>query len=208
MKKLLLFAFLLALFSQTMKAQEKTAINSTSFVIAPNWLVQFRDQILASTNYVTSTGYTVGVDFARRIAGRWQFKLGLRYNVWNSISKGNFLTWPSEYATGMYVYDPSLPHYTEIKLTDKAWQLLAGARWLGKPKPFRPYLDFEIGATDLAGAKDRLYPTLGAAGGLEWKPGKHFGIFAQPGVRFIFGTGELGNKSLPLQLEMGGRWWF
>ena len=208
MKKLLLLAFILVSFAQKTLAQEKQQVNSVSIVAAPNWYIQLRGKQIGGPDLQPSIGYTVGFDFARKIAGNWQFKLGLRYNHWKFVSKSDFLIWPSEYATGQYVYDPSLPHYIERTLTDKTWQILAGARWLGKPKVFRSYADFEFGLTSLTVDNKQIYPTLGAGWGMEWKPGSHFGIFAEPGARFIFNTGEFGYKFLPLHLEMGGRYHF
>lgn len=208
MKKLLFFAFILVSFSQIVWGQEKQPLNSVSIVAAPNWYFQLRGHLIGGPTIEPSTGYTVGFDFARKIAGNWQFKLGLRYNHWNSVRTSDFLIWPSEFDTGQYVYDPSLPHYIKIKLTDKTWQVLAGVRWLGKPKVFRSYLDFEFGLTNRAGYNTEIYPTIGAGWGMEWKPGRHFGIFAQPGARFIFNTGQFDYKYLPLHVEMGGRYHF
>jgi hypothetical protein len=181
---------------------------SISLIVGPNWFMQYTP-ILKNNNLEPRTGYSLGIDLARRLAGEhWQIKLGMRYNVWKYVYKSGSLTWPSEYATGVYVFDPSLPHQIEQRITNKAWQYFAGVRWLpGRPKQWRCYADAEIGATDIATTGDDLIRlTAGLGAGLQWKPGRHFSLFAQPGARYIFHPHEANIKFLPLQAEMGMRW--
>lgn len=208
MKKLLLFFVILASFSAKAVAQEKQAANSASLVAAPTWFIELPGRQIEGASYERVNGYALGFDFARRIEGRWQFKLGFRHSRWQSVTKSGFLMWPSEYSTGVYVYDPTLPHYLETKATEKAWQILAGVRWSGKQKVVRPYVDFEFGMMDFARIDNRIYPTVGVGCGIEWKPSAHFGVFAQPGARFVFGYDEFGYEFLPFHLEMGGRYHF
>ena len=181
---------------------------SISLVVGPNWLMQY-SPILKNNSFEPRTGYSLGIDFARGLAGQhWQIKLGMRYNVWKSVHKSGSLTWPSEYSTGVYVFDPSLPHQIEQRITNKAWQYFAGVRWLpGRPKQWRWYTDVEIGATDVVTTGDDVIRlTAGLSAGLQWKPGRHFSLFAQPGARYIFHAYEATVKFLPLQAEMGVRW--
>lgn len=215
MKKLLFFAFFWLLFSKSVDAQVKTPVNSLSVVLAPNTFYQFPGKILDDTGHETKTGYTVGLDFAHSFRAHWHFKAGLRYNTWKSVSETGPLMWASEYSTGQYVYDPSLPHFFRTGNTDEAIQLLAGIGWHSKPTKWRWNADAELGATSPirplpGGGVVRL--TVGLAFGPEWVINRHFHLFLQPGGRFIFknlGTNDFAGYSfLSLQLETGVRYAF
>ena len=188
--------------------------NRLSILAGPNWLDQGNSNLTGGSSRNSRIGYTLGLDFSRRMLGEhWQFKLGLRYNVWRSIAGTGFLTWPSEFSTGVYIYDPTLPHYLQIDVTEKAWQYFAGLRWLpGKPRHLRWYGDVEIGATDFIQAFDlsdkAIRFTLGLGFGLEWKPAQHFALFVQPQSRYVFRANTYSSGFLPVQVESGVRWVF
>lgn len=235
MKKL--FVLLLLLAAESVSAQERDSVKlaamksifelpdmlclppppsqptSVSLIGGPNWLLQ-NSPILSSLNIEPRTGYTVGIDLTRSFSrdDRWQFKLGFRYNVWESVHKSGPLMWPSEYSTGVYVFDSTLPHYIEQQIRDKAWQYFAGLRWLPtrlSGQHWRWYAEAEVGATDtvLSTGRDVIRLTTGLNVGVQWKPNpyRHFSLFAQPGARYIFPNND-SFKFLPLQVEMGARW--
>lgn len=183
---------------------------SISVSAGPNWLEQFSGPYVGSADYSKRTGYTVGAEVARRIAGRWQFRFGLRYNVWESTLHTGPLTWPSENVNGTYVYDPSLPHYLDFERRDKAWQYLAGLRYLGGKKRLQWNADLDLGATDFvlsATNEGKLWrATVGVGVGASLRLGKHFALFAQPSARYIFRRNGYALAFMPLQLEMGARW--
>lgn len=187
---------------------------SISLIGGPNWLLQ-NSPILSTLNIEPSTGYIAGIDLARSFSrdDRWQFKLGFRYNMWKSVHKSGPLMWPSEYSTGTYVFDPTLPHYIEQQITDKAWQYFAGLRWFPARlyhRHWRWYAEAEVGATDMvhSAGRDVIRLTTGLNAGVQWKPNpyRHLSLFAQPGARYIFPVEKYTFKFLPLQVEMGARW--
>jgi hypothetical protein len=184
---------------------------SVSLVGGPNWQVQYSAE-LGDGNYESRTGYTLGIDLARRmLSERWQLKLGVRYNVWRFAYESHLLVWPSELVTGTYIFDPSLSHYIRENTTEKAWQYFAGVRWLlGRPKHWRWYAEAEVGTIELVNnsIRDGVRFNAGLSAGLQWKPksSKHFVVFAQPGARYIFPVEKYTFKFLPLQVEMGARY--
>lgn len=97
----------------------------------------------------------------------------------------------SEYATGMYVLDPTLVHSVQYKHRNKAWQYLLGARlFFSAPKTWRWYGEGEFGITRYEQRQTSsplaTYLTSGLGAGLQWLPPKRtFGLFAQPMLSFM-----------------------
>jgi hypothetical protein len=104
------------------------------------------------------------------------------------------LTWPSEFSTGQYVYDPTLPRYINSKGSDFVCQYSVGIRRLSKRAIWRYYMDAEMGftsATNNVGFQEmplgKMIPTLGVGFGLALQlPNPDIHIFAQPAVRYVF----------------------
>lgn len=193
-------------------AQNSTK-NSWSVTAGPNWFFQFSKQ--DNAQYSPNTGFTAGLDYARSFTPHWQLWVLGRYNIWNSTSKLDNLQWPSEWQNGAYMPDPNLPHSIELDHTDKTWQLMAGIRYSGQPGIWRWYADAGAGMTQVTGSvisgNTSARFTLGMGAGLEWlPPARHFGLFVQPGARYVF---KLNNSPvdyhfLALALETGVRWHF
>ncbi len=212
MKKLLFLLLLLLVFG-TLEGQS-SAKNSLSVTAGPNWFFQFSEQI--DTRFTAKTGFTAGLDYARTITPRWQLWALGRYNIWRSLIHKENLRWGSEYGPGgVWMPDPNLPHSAEIDVTDKTWQLMAGIRYSGKPGLWRWYTDVGAGITDYIehGNSDApLRFAVGIGAGIEWLPStRHFGIFIQPGGRYIFKISPehvVDFHFLIFSLETGARWHF
>lgn len=174
-----------------LSAQTTDPQNAVALVVGPNWFQPNNSDIDGGSEFSTGTGYSIGLEYAIDLSTHWQIKAGLRYNEYKYVQRFGPLTWPSEFSTGQYVYDPSLPHYLESTESLNALQYFAGIRWLGKPRRWRFYADFESGLTDFIEQpnerKSGTRFTLGAGIGLDWRPGPgHISVFAQPTSRYIF----------------------
>ena len=178
---------------------------SVSLIAGPNWLFQFSP--LLDGGFEPRTGYSLGIDVARFLPVRGlQVKMGFRYNVWKSQSCGD-LIFEDDLLNG----PPYYPVHTCLNLKDKAWQYFAGLRWYPGwfvGQRWNAYTDLEIGATDVVAnsGPGAFRFTAGLGAGAQWKPGEHFALFAQPGARFIFPSGPLNLRAIPLHLEIGTRW--
>lgn len=193
--------------------------NSLAVIIGPNWFQQFPGDFAASNDFSPRIGYTVGAEYSAELSPHWHLKAGLRYNELNYKFLAGPLTWPSEYSTGQYVYDPTLPHYITTKESDHALQYLIGLRWISKPKTWRFYIDAESGLTDYIEReneqKDAWRLTIGAGFGVSWyaQSGK-ISIFAQPIARLVFqdfGSEFFtyhGYRALVSTVETGARYHF
>lgn len=189
MKKLI--PLFLALPFGFLNAQTTDPQNAVAIVVGPNWFQHASSSLDGGDSYEPRAGYSIGLEYTLDLSTHWQIKASIRYNKYNFEQHIGPLTWPSEFSTGQYVYDPTLPHYLISKESINALQYLAGIRWLGKPRKWRFYADFESGLTDFIEPPTQrnsgMRFTLGAGIGLEWRPGPgHFSIFTQPTTRYIF----------------------
>ena len=213
MKKLLLFAFSLLLFSKSVAAQEKSPANSLTVHVGPNAFFQRPTTNIKNVHYEPLIGYTAGLDFVRKVSKHWHLKIGLRYNTWNSASKRGPFIYELDLIGGGYNPDPK---YITIHFRDKAWQLLAGAGWQSKPqKKWRWNVGAEIGVTSPTKpgkVGDVMRLTTGLYVGSEWSINRHIHLFLQPGGRFVFNNLKKsdfkGYRFLALQLETGVRYVF
>ncbi len=189
MKKLLFFFLLFSCFQ--ISAQNRQAV---SLVFGPNWFQQLNSNLLASSSYEARLGWSAGVDASFEIAALWDVKVGVRYQELNAVVKSGNLMWPSEYSTGTYVYDPSLPHSIELETRYRAWQYMLGTRYyFSQPKTWQWYGDVEAGITTFGPRPKAGKPaTLLASGlgfGLQWLPlERQFGLFVQPVLRYMIGV--------------------
>ena len=146
-------------------------------------------------------------------------KAGFRYAEFNSSATIGPLTWPSEYSTGQYVYDPTLPRYITVNTSDHAMQYFVGMRLLSKPGIWRVYADADMGLTDLLEPEGKpngnVRLTLGAGLGVAWQSAKgKFSIFVQPALRYVFQnfgndiSAAPGDNFLIQALEAGTRYHF
>lgn len=178
---------------------------SVSLIAAPNWLFQFSP--ILNGGFEPRTGYSLGIDVARFLPVRGlQIKMGFRYNVWKSKSCSD-LIFEDDLLNG----PPYYPVHTCLDLKDKTWQYFAGLRWYPEcfvGRRWSGYTDLEIGATDVVANSNPgpLRFTAGLGVGAQWKPGKHFALFAQPGARYVFPANMYNFKFLALHLEAGARW--
>lgn len=213
MKKL--FVLLLVLADMGASAQEKIPEKlfggdapqrtSVSLIGGPNWLFQFSP--ILDGGFEPHTGYSLGIDVARFLPVRsLQVKMGFRYNVWKSRSCSD-LIFEDDLVNG----PPYYPVHICLNLKDRAWQYFAGLRWYPgwfAGRRWSGYADMEIGATDVVANSGpgvlRFTAALGT--GVQWKPGKRFALFAQPGARYIFPNNLFSLRFLPLHMEMGTRW--
>ncbi len=97
------------------------------------------DEIMESRNNRESWrwNYRAGVDFHFRLSDRWWLKTGLRAaRMGYDGGTISGFTWPSEFETGEYVFDPTLPHsvhytydywFLEIPITGR--YVFSKGRW-------------------------------------------------------------------------------
>ncbi len=162
----------------------------------PAWFQPFQFGLADGPSYRPQTGWNAGVDYSFSIHPVWDVKVGFRYHesILVEESGGEFY-WPSEYATGVYIYDPSLPHSFRTDYAMQAWQYTLGTRlMLGQPKDWRGYVIAEFGLSryrqDRQTAFSPLFPTAGLGFGLQYAPpGKRFGVFCQPMLRYMYRFG-------------------
>lgn len=196
-----------ALFGGTLLCGGSEPPHSTniSLVAAPNWL--FQSSPILDGGFEPRMGYSLGIDVARFLPVRGlQIKMGFRYNVWKS-SRCSDLIFEDDLLNG----PPYYPVHTCLNLKDRTWQYFAGLRWYPGwyvGRHWSGYADMEIGATDVVAnsVPGALRFTAGLGAGMQWKPGEHFALFAQPGARYIFPNNLFSLRFLPLHLEMGVRW--
>lgn len=189
MKKL--FSFVFTLWCGVLTAQSLTPQNSIALVAGPNWFQHLSSDIDGAPDFESRIGYSIGADYTLELSAHWHILAGFRFNELKYTYTAGPLYWPSEYSTGQYVYDPTLPHFINTDESVQALQYLAGIRWLSKPKTWRFYFDAETGLTDYIQQngipKDKLKFTLGMGLGLAWQRVKsNTAIFAQPIVRYTF----------------------
>lgn len=212
MKKLI--PLFLALSFGFLNAQTTDPQNGIALVAGPNWFQHASSGFDGGGSYASRAGYSIGLEYTLDLSTHWQVKASIRYNKYNFEHHSGPFTWPSEFSTGQYVYDPTLPHYLTSKGNIDALQYLAGIRWLGKPRKWRIYADFESGLTDFieqpTERNSGMRFTLGAGIGLEWRPGPGpFSVFIQPVTRYIFeelgGDFRSGYSFLVPSIEAGIR---
>ena len=211
MKKLLFLAFFFLLFSENVGAQNRKLSNSISVLVAPNLVYQLPIGPLKNNKYDPGLGYNFGLDYTRKFSKSWHYGIGLRYNCWKSSTAIGDLTYESEWATGVYVYDPTLQHKIVFKHTDKSWQLLTGAGFHSKPKLWRWNANLELGLTMFTkgtmGGTNVTRLTTGISLGLERVLNHRFHLFMEPGTRFVFNklkkSDFAGNRFLVYHLETG-----
>lgn len=189
MKKL--FSLVLTLWYGALTAQSLTPQNSIALVAGPNWFQHLSSGIDGGADFEERMGYSIGADYTLELSAHWHILAGFRFHELKYTYSAGPLYWPSEYSTGQYIYDPTLPHFINTDVNVQALQYLAGIRWLSKPKTWRFYFDAETGLTDYieqnSVSKDKLKFTLGLGLGLAWQPAKsNTAVFAQPVVRYIF----------------------
>ncbi|MCB0652842.1 MAG: outer membrane beta-barrel protein, partial [Saprospiraceae bacterium] len=101
-----------------------------------NTIIEIRKQERAKT------GLRFGFNYNKRLAKKLVFKTGLRYasKGYKSEKKGG-LRYESEYATGVYVLDPSLVH--EYQYVYNYWflELPLAVRFELSKKKFSPYIE-------------------------------------------------------------------
>ena len=208
------FLTIFLLFSLHLLSAQK---NSVAILAGPSaiyyWTDDFEQKVIQ-----TSVGYALGLDLARKINSKWQFKLGARYAFWEVPNLAGGFQWPSEHdGNGGFIYDPNLQHYITQGFTQRiAFQVLSGMRWQSAPTDFHWVAVGELGlsafAQNDAGIKTNLHPTLGLAYGAEFALDKHWFLFATPGIRFIFR--DFDRKNTPerhlinAQAELGARFAF
>lgn len=181
-------------------------------VVAPNWVKQFWDIPTSHLSYDPGFGYTVGMDYTRKLGKRWYLNGSLRYNNWQTSQKRSGFVFETD-ILGHHNPDGSISQDT-IFYHDKSWQLLAGFGWHSKPRKWLLNVGIDAGATIFprkttnSSVATRL--TLGAYIGPEWCINRHFHLFMQPGGRLVFpklGNSEIkSNRFLALQLETGVRY--
>ena len=216
MKKLLPLLF--TLWCGASLAQTNTLQNSIALVAGPNWFQHLSSDIDGGPDFESRTGYSVGADYTLELSAHWHILAGLRFHELNYTYLAGPLYWPSEYSTGQYVYDPTLPHYINSDESINAVQYLAGIRWLSKPGTWRFYVDAETGLTDYiqqnSVSNDKLKFTLGMGLGVAWQRAQsNTAVFAQPVVRYTFQNfgsdfGQVSYSFLIPAVEAGVRRYF
>lgn len=195
-------------------AQNTDPQNTIAVVAGPNWFQHISDGFDGGGAYGARIGYTVGLEYTINITSNWYLKAGVRYNEFNFTVTSGPLTWPSEFSTGQYVYDPSLPHYLSSDGTIHSFQYYVGLRLLSKPRPWRMYADIESGLADFieqeGAPKNKMRLTIGAGFGVEWHPvQRKTSFFAQPLFRYMFQSIDnglsYGYQFLAPAIEAGAR---
>jgi hypothetical protein len=188
MKKFV-FIFLTAC-CQQLCAQYSEQPHTIAIVTGPNWFQPLTSGLDGAPSFDARTGFSVGVDYTLHLTNQWHIKAGIHYSGLSYEYTVGPLTWPSEYTTGQYVYDPTLPRYLTERFDRRAFQYLTGIRYWGRGERWRFFADAESGITnitqeDVEGGIVRLH--LGAGAGLSWHaPGGRLSVFFEPVVRFVF----------------------
>lgn len=173
-------------------AQNAAGHQALNICLGPGWFKQFNGGLADGPSYHPKLGWGGGLDYNYALTAALEVKVGVRYHqsVIVEESGGEFY-WPSEISTGVYIYDPTLPHSFTKKLHVQTWQYLLGTRlYLGPLKTWRWYANLECG---LSRSKQDQAPELSAPDltgglgiGLQWLPaGKRFGMFLQPALRYV-----------------------
>lgn len=206
---LLLFA------SSQLLAQYSERQHSIAIVTGPNWLQPLASDIDGAPSFEARTGFSAGVDYTLHLTNQWHLKAGIHYSDLSYEYTVGPLTWPSEFSTGQYVYDPALPHFLTEKVDRYAFQYLLGIRYWGRGERWRFFADAESGITNIEQDNvdaNSLRLQLGAGAGLSWHaPGGRLSVFFEPVLRFVFqdlrNNSPFGNdyNLLIPALEVGAR---
>lgn len=185
------FVFIfLAILSNQASAQETEREHSLALVAGLNWIQPLVSNIDGAPSYDTRTGFSAGVDYTLHLTTRWHLKAGIHYSNCTYDRTVGPLYWPSEYSTGQYVYDPTLPHFVTERINRYAFQYLLGIRYAGRGTRWRFFADAESGITNIEQDNvdaNSLRLHLGAGAGVSWNaPGDRLAIFMEPVVRFVF----------------------
>lgn len=175
---------------QQLCAQYTERPHTIAIVTGPNWTQPLVSDIDGAPSFDTRTGFSAGVDYTLHLTSQWHLKAGIHYSDFSYDRTFGPLTWPSEYSTGQYVYDPTLPRYLTERVGRYAFQYLLGIRYWGRGERWRFFAGAESGITNIEQDNvevNSLRLHLGAGAGLSWHtPGGGFSVFMEPVLRFMF----------------------